>query len=66
MDRYHILQAFGIEVHPSQRIQGDALIIDGHPIVLIRHDLTPEEHSDLAHDLLAALPDLVRSLRPAS
>lgn len=63
MDQYRIIKAFGVEVIPSTHIDAPAIIVGGQPVVLIRADLTPDEHETTVHDLLAELPDLVRSSR---
>ncbi|HLR97223.1 MAG TPA: hypothetical protein VK053_22060 [Jiangellaceae bacterium] len=61
MDKYRIIEAFGIEVIPSMRIEAEAVAVEGHPVVLIRPDLTPAEHEEVLDELLAGLPDHVRS-----
>lgn len=61
MDRYRILEAFGVEVLTSTRIDAEAVSVEGHPVVLIRPDLTPTEHEEVLDELMAGLPDHVRT-----
>lgn len=52
-DKYRILEALGITIIPVATINGDAVLVDGHPVALIRPDLTDDEHDHVVDWLLA-------------
>lgn len=52
MDQFDIIRAMGIDVLHTGALRGDAALVDGHPVALVRPDLDEARRSRVVDWLL--------------